>query len=188
MGLNIIEKFKETGALLNGHFKLSSGLHSGQYLQCALVLQYPEYAAQLGKGIAEKFKKAEVTCVAGPALGGIVIAHEVARALGRRCIFAERQDGAMTLRRGFQVGEQDKVLVVEDVITTGKSIGELIETIKGYGATIVGVGAIVDRSSEKVDVGYDIRTLVKMDIQTFEPADCPLCKKGVPVVKPGSRK
>ena len=184
----MIDLFKQTGALLAGHFKLSSGLHSGQYLQCALVLQHPEYAAKLGKDIAGKFQDKKITCVAGPALGGIIIAHEVARALNTRCVFGERQDGKMTLRRGFSIGSNDNVLVVEDVITTGKSIKELIDVIKSTGAKVIGVGAIVDRSSGDVDAGCDMRTLLKMDIKTFDPAKCPLCKDGTSLVKPGSRK
>jgi len=184
----IIEMFRKTGALFTGHFKLSSGLHSGQYLQCALVLQYPEYARRLGESIADKFKDKDITCIVGPALGGIIIAHEVARALKTRCIFGEREEGKMTLKRGFKLSPQDRVLIVEDVITTGKSIKELIEVIKESGATIVGIGAIVDRSSETIDFGCNAKPLIKLDIKTFTPDECPLCKRGTPVVKPGSRK
>ena len=184
----IIDIFKNTGALLTGHFKLSSGLHSGQYLQCALVLQYPEYAGKLGEGIADKFRDKDISCVAGPALGGIIIAHEVAKTLKARCIFGERENGKMTLRRGFRLDSQDKVLIVEDVITTGGSIRELMDVVKMNGAEIVGIGAIVDRSSEKIDFGCDIRPLIKFDIKTFIPLECPLCKRGMPLTKPGSRK
>lgn len=184
----IVEIFRKSGALLTGHFKLSSGLHSGQYLQCALVLQHPEYAAELGESIADKFKDKDITCVAGPALGGIIIAHEVARALKTKCIFGERQDGRMTLCRGFRLSPQDKVLIVEDVITTGKSIGELIDVVKETSAKIVGIGALADRSSEKIDFGYDTKALVKLDIKTFHPNECPLCKNNTPLVKPGSRR
>ncbi len=185
--IELIDIFKKTGALLTGHFKLSSGLHSSQYLQCALVLQHPEYAGRLGEAIADKFKNADITCVAGPALGGIIIAHEVAKALKKRCVFGEREAGKMTLRRGFSIGPQDKVLVVEDVITTGGSIKELIGLIKDNGAAVVGVGAIVDRSSKKIDMGCDVKPLVKFDIKTFDPSECPLCKEGCPTTKPGSR-
>lgn len=184
----IIGIFKNTGALLSGHFKLSSGLHSGQYLQCALVLQHPEYAAKVGAAIADKFRDKDITCVAGPALGGIIIAHEVAKALKTRCIFGEREDGKMTLRRGFELTPQDKVLIVEDVITTGGSIKELMDVVKETGTTIVGIGAIIDRSSEKIGFGCDIQPLVKLDIKTFSPDDCPLCKSNTPLAKPGSRK
>ena len=186
--IEIINMFKKTGALLTGHFKLSSGLHSGQYLQCALVLQRPEYAARLGEGIADKFKDKKITCVAGPALGGIIIAHEVAKALRTKCVFGERESGKMTLRRGFKLSPQDKVLVVEDIITTGKSIRELIGVIKASGAQIVGIGALADRSAAKIDFGYDIQALIKLDIKTFNPDECPLCKKDIPLTKPGSRK
>lgn len=184
----IIEMFKKTGALLTGHFRLSSGLHSGQYLQCALVLQCPEYAAKLGENIADKFRDKDITCVVGPALGGIIIAHEVAKALKARCIFGERTGGKMTLRRGFKLNSDDKALIVEDVITTGKSIRELMDAIKVSGATIVGIGALADRSSKKIDFGCNIQSLIKVDIKTFPPDECPLCKEGIPLVKPGSRK
>lgn len=184
----IIEILKKTEALLAGHFKLSSGLHSGQYLQCALILQHPGHAAKLGESIADKFRDKDITCVAGPAVGGIIIAHEVARALKTRCIFGEREDGKMTLRRGFQLGPQDKVLIVEDVITTGKSIRELMDVVKKSGAAIVGIGALADRSSKKIDFGCGVQPLIKLDIKTFPPDECPLCKQGTPAVKPGSRK
>ncbi len=183
----IIEIFEKTGALLTGHFKLSSGLHSTQYLQCALVLQHPEYAVKLGKTIADKFKGTQITCVAGPALGGIIIAHEVAKALKTRCVFGERENDKMTLRRGFRVSPRDKVLIVEDVMTTGGSIKELIGVIKDSGSQIAGVGTIVDRSSGQLDLGCDTKSLIKMDIKTFNPDECPLCKSGTPPTKPGSR-
>lgn len=183
----IMHILKKTGAFLTGHFKLSSGLHSVKYIQCALLLQHPEHAAKLGESIAEEFKDRGVTCAAGPALGSIIIAHEVAKALKVRCIFGEREDGKMTLRRGFKLNSQDKVLVVEDVITTGRSIKELIDVIKESEATVVGIGAIINRSLEKIDFGCDTKALIKMKIETFEPAECPLCKKGIPMMKPGSR-
>ena len=184
----LIDIFKKTGAILSGHFKLSSGLHSGQYLQCALVLQHPQHAKRLGGAIADKFKDSGITCVAGPALGGIIIAHEAAEALKVRCVFGEREGGKMTLRRGFKLSPRDKVLVVEDVITTGGSIKELIEVVKKNGAGVIGIGAIVDRSSGKIDLACDFRPLVRFDIKTFDPAECPLCREGAPATKPGSRK
>ena len=184
----IIELLKKTGALLTGHFKLSSGLHSDQYFQYALVLQHPECAQRLGEGIAGEFKDKGITCVAGPAIGGIIIAHEVARALKARCIFGERvENGKMVLKR-FKLEPQDKVLIVEDVITTGGSIKELIDIVKATGAIIVGVGALADRSSEEIDFGYETKALIKLKAKTFNPAECPLCKKGDPLIKPGSRR
>jgi len=185
---NILEIFKKTGALKEGHFLLSSGLHSGRYVQCALVLQHPEYAGQMGEAIAGRFKDAGITVVAGPAIGGIVIAHEVARGLGVRCVFGERENGKMTLRRGFTVDKGDKVLIVEDVITTGGSLKELAGFIKGTGAELAGAASIIDRSSVKPDFGVKSECLVKLDIKTFSPEDCPLCKDGSRAVKPGSRK
>lgn len=183
----ILEILKKTNAFLEGHFKLSSELHSDKYMQFALVLQHPEYAKQFGETIAGGFRDRDISCVVGPALGGIIIAHEVAEALKVRCIFGERENGEMMFRRGFKLSPQDKVLVVEDVITTGRSIKELIEVIKHDGANIAGIGALADRSSEKINFGYDIHTLFHLEINTFDPKDCPLCKKNVPLTKPGSR-
>jgi len=177
----------ESGALLKGHFLLSSGLHSDRYLQCALALQHPRYAELFGRLIAERFTGDEINCVAGPALGGIIIAHEVARSLGTRCIFTERREGEMALRRGFAAGPDDNILAVEDVVTTGRSIKELIEAVRGSGARVAGVGAIVDRSKRNIDFGCRTESLVKMDIPVYPRDNCPLCKKGIPLVKPGSR-
>ena len=184
----VLEIFKKTNALLKGHFKLSSGLHSEQYLQCALVLQHPEYAGQLCGELAKKFIKEKPTVVVAPALGGVFVSYEVARALGCRSLFTEREDGRMTLRRGFTISPSDKALVVEDVVTTGGSTKEVIEVVRQNGAQLVGVGAIVDRSSEKIDFGAKFESLLKIKVETFKPEDCPLCAKGIPVVKPGSRK
>ena len=183
----IVNMFNETGALLSGHFKLSSGLHSEKYLQCALVLQYPEYAKLLGEAIAAKVRGLEINCVAAPALGGIIIGHEVARALGKRCIFGEREEGKMALRRGFSAGEADKILAVEDVITTGKSIKELITVLRARGSEVIGVGSIIDRSSQALELGCGFYPLVKMQVNSFQPDSCPLCKDRTPIVKPGSR-
>jgi orotate phosphoribosyltransferase len=186
----IIEILKNTGALLTGHFKLSSGLHSGQYLQYALVLQYPQHAKMLAESLADKFRNEKITCVAGPALGGIIIAHEVAKALKARCIFGERdkQTDKMVLQRGFKLDSKDSVLIIEDVMTTGKSIRELLDVVKASGATIVGIGALADRSSGNIDFGYEARSLIRLDIKIFDPQECPLCKQNIPLVKPGSRK
>lgn len=177
-----------TGALLRGHFRLTSGLHSGHYLQCSKALQYPKYAEILAKELAKPFKKSKITVVAGPAMGGIILSYEVARVLNARAVFAEREDGLMTFRRGFVVTPKDRVLVVEDVITTGGSISEVINLVKQIGAKLVGVGALVDRSPKKLDFGAKFKTLLKVDIETFAPDKCPLCEEGVEILKPGSRK
>lgn len=188
MDIEVIQVFKKTGAILEGHFKLSSGLHSKQYLQCALVLQHPEYAARLCSKLAEKFKKDKPNVVIAPAIGGIVVSHEVARALGAKGIFAERIDGKMTLRRGFSLNKNDKVLAVEDVVTTGLSTNEVINAVKENDAKLIGVGCIIDRSGKKLDFGKRFESLLKIDIPAFRPEDCPLCKDKIPVTKPGSRK
>lgn len=183
----VMNIFKNKMAFLSGHFRLSSGLHSGHYLQCALVLQYPDDAACFGKAIADKFRKDGITVVAGPAIGGIIIAHEVARSLGVRCIFGEREEGRMKLRRGFHVKTGEKVLLVEDVVTTGGSIKELAKVIKRAGGKIAGVGSIIDRSGGKTDFGVKFVNLMTLNVETFEEKDCPLCKEKIPVAKPGSR-
>src|ERR671914_3116114 len=155
----VIDEFKTTGALLEGHFQLSSGLHSTVYLQCALVLQYPEKAAAFGEAIARQFAGQGIELVASPAIGGIVIGHEVARALGARFIWTEREAGQMTLRRGFTVSPGEKTLVVEDVITTGGSTRETIEALKRAGAEVVGAASVIDRSGGRADVGAPRRAL-----------------------------
>lgn len=188
MNQKVLEIFKKSGALLQGHFILSSGLHSAQYLQCALILQEPEYAKAVCAELAEKFKADKPTVVIGPALGGVIVSFEVAKALGVRSIFSEREEGKMTLRRGFDIKPQDKVLVVEDVVTTGGSTKEVIDLVKSKGAQVIGVGAIVDRSAGKAGFGVKFESLLKLDIETFPPDKCPLCKSGTPAVKPGSRR
>lgn len=184
----VIEKFKATGALLEGHFLLSSGLHSRVYLQCALVLQYPDEAAAFGRAIATLFQGQNVRLVGSPAIGGIVIGHEVARALGARFVWTERQNGGMTLRRGFSVSPGERTLVVEDVITTGGSTRETIETLRCSGAKVVAAASIIDRSGGQADVGVRRISLVTLSVPAVEPSDCDACKRGEPVVKPGSRK
>lgn len=185
--VEVLNIFKSSGALLEGHFKLSSGLHSSQYLQCALVLQHPKYAERLCSALARKFAKDNVNVVVGPALGGVVVSYETARAIGCRSIFTERKGGKMELRRGFELGEKDNVLVVEDVVTTGGSTKEVIEIIKKTGAHIAGVGSIVDRSRGAAGFGVKYESLFAMDIPAFKPKACPLCRDKVPVAKPGSR-
>jgi orotate phosphoribosyltransferase len=184
----VLELFDKYDALLEGHFKLSSGLHSSKYLQCALILQHPDVAAKLSKALVEKFPRAKIDVVVGPALGGITLAYEAARALGVRGIFTERQDGKMLLRRGFSIDKGEDVLVVEDVVTTGGSTKEVIEVVKGCGARVIGVGSIIDRSAGKIDFGVPFRSLARIHVEIFKETTCPLCGSGVPVVKPGSRK
>jgi orotate phosphoribosyltransferase len=185
---DILDRFRRAGALLDGHFRLTSGLHSPGYLQCALVLQYPQHAEACGGAMAARVRDLGVTAVLSPALGGIVIGQEVGRALGVRAIFAERQEGALTLRRGFTLTAGDRVLVVEDVVTTGGSTRETIDVARAAGAQVVGAAAIVDRSGgeqQKIDVPFI--ALVTLALPTYDPASCPLCLAGQPVVKPGSR-
>lgn len=184
----VIDQFRNTGALLEGHFQLSSGLHSTVYLQCALVLQHPEMAESFGRAIAEQYRDAGIGLVASPAIGGIVIGHEVARALGARFIWTERESGAMTLRRGFTVAPGEKTLVVEDVITTGGSTRETIEALKRAGAEVVAAASIIDRSAGAADVGVRRTSLASLKVLSVEDDACDACKLGEPVVKPGSRK
>jgi orotate phosphoribosyltransferase len=183
---DLLDLFRKSGALLEGHFRLTSGLHSPGYLQCALVLQHPASAEQLGAAIAQRARDLRPTVVFSPALGGIVIGQEVARALGVRAIFAERQDGALTLRRGFIIAETDRVLVVEDVLTTGGSTRETMQLATAAGGRVIGAASIVNRSS---GVTFDVPYIALLDVNlpTYEPERCPLCALGMPVVKPGSR-
>lgn len=183
----LIDLFRRSGALLDGHFRLSSGLHSGGYLQCALVLSYPAHAEALGRAIADAVRVLNPSVVLSPALGGVVIGHEVGRALGVRALFAERQDGVLTLRRGFSLTASDRVVVIEDVVTTGKSTLETIQVARAAGGVVVGSGSIVDRTGGRADLGVPYFALFDMTLPTYEPAVCPLCAQGTPVVKPGSR-
>jgi len=186
-GKAILDIFRQTSAILEGHFKLSSGLHSGQYLQCALVLKHPEHCRRLCAELAKKFKKETPNIVIAPALGGVLVSYETASALGVPSLFTERKDGQMLLRRGFSLAKGDRVLVVEDVITTGRSTKEVIDAVKKAGADVVGVGAIVERSAEPIDFGARFESLIKINIPAFKPEECPLCKKKLPITKPGSR-
>ena len=184
----ILERFRRTEALLEGHFQLTSGLHSTHYLQCARVLQYPHEAAAFGHAIAEHYRDARIEIVAAPAIGGIIIGHEVARALDARFIFTEREGGIMTLRRGFTVSAGERTLVVEDVITTGGSTRETIHALNALGAHVIGAASIIDRSNNRADVGIPRIALATLDVPTFEPAACPACRRGETAIKPGSRK
>ena len=183
----VLDRFRRVGALLEGHFRLTSGLHSPGYLQCALVLQHPADAEACGAAIAERARSLGAQAVLSPALGGIVIGQEVARALGVRAIFAERQDAKLTLRRGFTLSPEEKVLVVEDVVTTGGSTRETIEVARAAGARVVGAAAIIDRSGGRQQIDVPFHALATVALPTYDPASCPLCAAGEPVVKPGSR-
>ena len=184
---SILDRFRAVGALLEGHFRLTSGLHSPGYLQCALVLQHPQEAEACGRAIADTVRGLNVQTVLSPALGGIVIGQEVARALGVRAIFAERQDGALTLRRGFTLTPGERVLVVEDVVTTGGSTRETIDVARAAGAEVVGAAAIIDRSGGQQRLDVPFHALAPVALPTYEAAACPMCAEGRPVVKPGSR-
>lgn len=184
---SVLDLFKESGALLEGHFRLSSGLHSNGYLQSALVLQHPRHAETLGKALAALVERHKPTAVLSPALGGIVIGHEVARALGVRAVFAERQNGALSLRRGFSLGPADRLVVIEDVVTTGGSTVETIEVAKALGAEVVAAGSIIDRSGGTSKLPVPYHALVSLSLPTWQEAECPLCKQGTPAEKPGSR-
>jgi orotate phosphoribosyltransferase len=182
-----LQRFRRAGALLEGHFRLTSGLHSAGYLQCALVLQHPEDAEACGKAIADLVRPSAPAVVLSPALGGIVIGHEVARALGVRALFAERQDGTLTLRRGFSLAPGERVLVVEDVVTTGGSTRETIDVARAAGGVVVGAAAIIDRSGGAQQLDVPFHALATVSLPTYQPDACPLCAEGRPVVKPGSR-
>ncbi len=188
----VLELFRSTGAYLQGHFKLTSGLHSGEYLQCALVLQHPSAAENLGRQLAERVRElagAPLSVVVSPALGGLIIGHEVARALGTRFLFTERdpQTRKMSLRRGFSVAPGETAVVIEDVITTGGSTLDVIEVLQGLGAKVLAAGSIIDRSGGQADVSVPRTALATMQVAAHYPEECPLCAAGKPVVKPGSR-
>jgi len=186
-----LQTFRQTGAYLKGHFRLTSGLHSGEYLQSALVLQHPDLAQRLGRALAESMPKGQgsiAQIVVSPALGGLIIGHEVARALGARFLFTERDPaGKMSLRRGFVLTPGETAVVVEDVVTTGGSTREVIELLQAAGVQVLAAGSIIDRSGGRVDLGVPRVALATLDAVSWTPEECPLCKQGLPVVKPGSR-
>ncbi len=191
-GEEVLKIFEQTGAYLRGHFRLTSGLHSPQYLQCALVLQHPAHAEQLGRSLAAKLGEivatGDVKVVASPAIGGLIIGHEVARALGTRCVFAERDaEGRMTLRRGFAVEPGETAVVVEDVVTTGGSTREVVDLLSRAGANVIAAGSIIDRSGGEADVSVPRTALATMRVTAYPPDDCPLCRSGSQAIKPGSR-
>lgn len=184
----ILTLFTKYQALKEGHFLLTSGRHSNRYLQCALILQYPAVAEKLCKQLIKKIDIQGIDVVIGPAIGGITLAYEMARQLGTIALFAEREDKVMTLRRGFSIEKGAKVLVVEDVITTGGSVKETIKVVEERGGEVVGVASLVDRSGGKVDLGYSLYSALQMEVVSYSAEECPLCKEGLPLVKPGSRK
>jgi orotate phosphoribosyltransferase len=188
---DVLDRFMHLGALLQGHFRLSSGLHSPNYLQCALVLQHPAEAEALGRALAAQLAArlgaVTPTVVLSPALGGLIIGHEVARALGVRAIFAERAEGVLTLRRGFDLDPADRVVVIEDVLTTGGSTRETMEVAKQRGAAVVAAGAVINRSGTESPVDVPFAALAALTPPTYKPDACPLCEQGLPVTKPGSR-
>jgi orotate phosphoribosyltransferase len=184
---NLLKIFQETGALLEGHFQLTSGLHSGRYLQCALVLQHPQHAEFVGRALASKFSDDRVDAVVAPAVGGIIVAHETARAIGARALFTEREAGLMTLRRGFRLNRGERVLVVEDVVTTGGSTRETIDAVIDADGVVIGAGSMVDRSGGTVDLGVRRQSLLTLEVPSWDPSECPLCKEGMTTTKPGSR-
>jgi orotate phosphoribosyltransferase len=182
----IIDIFEKTGVIIHGHFRLTSGRHSDVFLQCSQVMQYPEHAEGICRELAGLFTGTQIDLVIGPALGGIVLAYEVARSLGARAVFAERENGKMTLRRSFTIDRGEKVLVVEDAVSTGGSVNEVAEVVTANGGDIVGIGAFVDRTGGIVSFGVPFCALVTMDIKSYAPAECPHCKSGVPLALPKS--
>jgi len=179
---------ESAGAVRQGHFELSSGLHSGTYIQCALVLQHPEFAERLGRALAAEFHDIQIECVASPALGGVILGHEVARAIGVRAVFAERDSsGQLTLRRGFDVKPDERVLVVEDVWTTGGSTFETMRVIEQAGGRVVGVGALIDRSGGNLEFPVRAEALLELRVPSYSPQECPLCRSGSEPIRPGSR-
>jgi len=190
-GSGVIDLMKESGALMTGHFELASGLHSKEYIQCARLLEHPEKAERVGVYLAGLLKQAvgdgAPEVVVNPAVGGLIIGHEVARALGTHCIFAERVGGTMSLRRGFTIEDGERAVVVEDVFTTGGSIKEVMEVVSRAGGRVVAVGSVVDRSVG-VDFGVPTVSLVRAEIENYDPAECPMCRDGLEIVKPGTKR
>lgn len=182
----VLKLLEETQAVLHGHFLLTSGLHSPMYVEKFNVLQHPEYTETLCREIARRYKDDNIELVVGPTTGGILLAHETGKALGTRAIFTERENGKMTLKRGFQIPEGTRVLVVEDIVTTGGSVHEVMDVVREHGGEIVGVGLLVDRSGGKADFGVRTEALLHLNVPTYKPEECPLCKEGKPLTKRGS--
>ncbi|HZX21272.1 MAG TPA: orotate phosphoribosyltransferase [Clostridia bacterium] len=184
----VIEILEKTEALKKGHFLLTSGRHSDRYIQCAQVLQYPQYTEEICKGLAEQFKNDNVEIVIGPATGGIIVAYEIARQLGALAMFAEKEKEKRILRRGFSIPKGARVLVAEDVITTGGSVREVVELVREAGGVIVGVVVLVDRSNDKIEFGTRLESALSLEVASYEETECPICKKGnIPLEKPGSK-
>lgn len=181
----VLEILKETEALLEGHFLLSSGRHSDRYCQCAKLLQHPDKAEKVLEVLCEKLKDVEFDLVVGPAMGGVIVAYEVGRQVKKPAIFTERENGEMTLRRGFEIKKGQKVVITEDVVTTGKSFKEAAKVVEDHGGEVVAVACIVDRGSKKMD--YPLYSAIKLNVESFKQEECPLCKEGIPYIKPGSR-
>ena len=184
----VLKIFQETDAMLSGHFLLTSGRHSDRYFQCALVIQHPQYCSDLCQELGSRFDQEGVTAVVGPAMGGIVMSYELAHHLSVRSLFTERQEGKMTLRRGFHISPGERVLVVEDVITTGGSVKEVIKLVQEAGGEVVGVAVLVDRSGGQANLGVRTESLLQIPAVSYRPEECPFCQQGMPIVKPGSRK
>jgi len=184
---NVLKLMEELGALHRGHFLLSSGRHSDTYFQCARILQFPELARELGAAMAAFFADTPCDVVVSPAMGGILIGHEVARAAGRRFVFCERVDGVLTIRRGFEIEEGEKVLIAEDVVTRGTSLLEVVDVVEATGGKVTGLTSIIDRTGGEVELPMPLQSLARVKVETWEPSDCLLCKAGQDVVKPGSR-
>lgn len=180
--------FRETGVLLEGHFKLTSGRHGSKFLQCSQVMQHPQHAERLGAALGALFADDRVSSVIGPAMGGVVLAHVTARVLGARALFAEKEDGRMVLRRGFSVAPGERVLLVEDAISTGGSVMNVVDLMRAAGAEIVGIGCLVDRTAGKLDLGLPLKSLLRVDVPSYAPEECPLCAAGKPVTEPKKAK
>lgn len=185
--IEILEIFEKTGVLQKGHFLLTSGRHSGEYMQCAKLFINVKYSEKLCSELASKMSMLEIDFVTSPAIGGIIMGYSVAKSLDKKNIFAERDNGKMTFKRGFKIKEGDKCIVVEDVVTTGGSVKEVMELIQSMGGIVVAVASIVDRSNGKIDFGVPFYSLLSVDIPTYNAEECPICKQGLPLVKPGSR-
>ena len=183
----IMEILRETGAFLEGHFLLTSGKHSKNYVQCAKVLRFPDKAKEVLAPVVAQIKDLPIDKVVGPAMGGVVVSYEIGRQLNKESIFTERKDGKMELRRGFEIENGDRVIIAEDVVTTGRSTIETKELLESLGATVLGVACIVDRRAKEIELDMPVYSAVKMEIDTYDPEECPICWTGISLVKPGSR-